>query len=75
VDAQHTSFEGSASYAEATLPTAADSEGIFTDDVGHGESEVEFVEPISEDDEDILILNGGVGIPIGPVSFHRIKDH
>lgn len=50
--------------------TTTDSDGSFTDDEVHGEgeeAEPEEGEPMEEDDEDALILNGGAGIPIGPV--------
>ncbi|KAF9227380.1 NLI interacting factor [Gyrodon lividus] len=44
-----------------------DSDGSFTDEEGHAEGEeAEEGEPIEEDDEEALILNGGAGIPIGP---------
>ena len=51
--------------------TTTDSDGSFTDEEGHGEGEEpepEEGEPMEEDDEDALIMNGGAGIPIGPVS-------
>lgn len=50
--------------------TTTDSDGSFTDDEVHGEgeeAEQEEGEPMEEDDEDALIMNGGAGIPIGPV--------
>ena len=52
--------------------TTTDSDGSFTDEEGHGEgeeAEQEEGEPMEEDDEDALIMNGGAGIPIGPVSI------
>jgi RNA polymerase II subunit A small phosphatase-like protein len=72
LDTPHTTTPGTQSHAGDTLHTATDSEGSFTDEEAHGEAEepeVEEVEPMEEDDEDALILNGGAGIPIGPVSF------
>lgn len=74
VDAPHTASGGTQSHAGDTSHTTTDSEGSFTDEEAHGETEepeVEEVEPIEEDDEDTLILNGGAGIPIGPVSSIR----
>lgn len=68
-NARFTTSEGTISHAIDTLRTVSDSEGSFTDEGGHGKSEAEPVEPMSEDDEDTLILNGGAGIPTGPVSF------
>jgi RNA polymerase II subunit A small phosphatase-like protein len=62
-----TTSEGTVLRAEDTPHTTA---GSFTGlDESHGESEVEQVGPVGDDDEDTLILNGGAGIPIGPVSF------
>lgn len=72
VDLPHTTSGGTQSHAGDTSHTATDSEGSFTDEEVHGEPEepeVEEVEPMEEDDEDTLILNGGAGIPIGPVSL------
>lgn len=72
VDVSHTPSASTPSHAGDTSHTATDSEGSFTDEEGHGEPEepeVEEGEPMEEDDEDALILNGGAGIPIGPVSF------
>lgn len=74
VDAPHAASGGTQSHAGDTSHTATDSEGSFTDEEAHGEAEepeVEEVEPTEEDDEDTLILNGGAGIPIGPVSSIR----
>jgi len=50
--------------------TTTDSDGSFTDEEVHAEgeeAEPEEGEPMEEDDEDALIMNGGAGIPIGPV--------
>ncbi|KAI9569634.1 HAD-like domain-containing protein, partial [Boletus coccyginus] len=54
--------------------TTTDSDGSFTDDEVHGEgeeAEQEEGEPMEEDDEDALIMNGGAGIPIGPDGIPR----
>jgi RNA polymerase II subunit A small phosphatase-like protein len=67
VDALHTTSGGTVLRAEDTPYTTA---GSFTGlDESHGESEVEQIGPVGDDDRDTLILNGGAGIPIGPVSF------
>jgi len=52
--------------------TATESEGGFTDDEAHAdgdEVEADEGDPMEGDDEDALIMNGGAGIPIGPVSI------
>lgn len=54
-----------------------DSDGSFTDEEAHGESEEpepEEGEPMEEDDEDALIMNGGAGIPIGPVGAIPVSN-
>lgn len=56
---------------DVTHSTATESEGGFTDDEAHAdgdEVEVDEGDPMEGDDEDALIMNGGAGIPIGPVS-------
>lgn len=50
---------------DTTHSTATDSDASFTDEEGHAE-EVDEGDPMEEDDEDALIMNGGAGIPIGP---------
>lgn len=70
VDARHTTPCGTDPCAGYMSHVATDPESDFIDlEEGHRESEVDLVEQMGEDDEDVLILNGGVGIPIGPVSF------
>ncbi|KAG1732265.1 NIF-domain-containing protein [Suillus paluster] len=70
VDTLHTPSGGTQSHGGDISHTATDAKESFTDlEVDHGateELEVEEVEPMEEGDEDVLILNGGTGIPIGP---------
>jgi len=75
MDLTHPAPGGTHPYAGDTSHTATDSEleGSLTDDEAHAdpeEPELEEVEPM-EEDEDTLIMNGGAGIPIGPVSSVR----
>lgn len=56
---------------DTTHTTLTESESSFTDEAAHPEAEEaedEEGDPMEEDDEDTLIMNGGAGIPIGPVS-------
>ena len=56
---------------DVTQSTVTESEGGFTDDEAHADSdevEADEADPMEEDDEDTLIMNGGAGIPMGPVS-------
>lgn len=70
-DTSHTSSAAPQPHAgDISHSTTTDSDGSFTDEEGHGEGEEpepEEGEPMEEDDEDALIMNGGAGIPIGPV--------
>ena len=70
-DLSHTSSAAAQPHVGDTSHSATtDSDGSFTDEEGHGEGEEvepEEGEPMEEDDEDALIMNGGAGIPIGPV--------
>lgn len=68
-DASYTSSRGTKSHAEDISHTATGSENSVTDlKEGHGEKEVPEIEEV-EPMEDALILDGGTGIPIGPVSL------
>jgi RNA polymerase II subunit A small phosphatase-like protein len=64
---------GTKSHAGGISLTATDSEDSFTElEDGQEVLEIEEVEPM----EDALILNGGTGIPIGPVSlitFYKLR--
>ncbi|KAI6157777.1 NIF-domain-containing protein [Pisolithus tinctorius] len=62
---QPTSSSSHVHAGDVTHSTATDSDASFTDEDGHAE-EVDEGDPMEEDDEDALIMNGGAGIPIGP---------
>ncbi|KAF9241564.1 NIF-domain-containing protein [Melanogaster broomeanus] len=74
-DLSHATSGGSQPHAgDTSHSTTTDSEASFTDEEGQGEgeeAEVEEGEPMEEDDEDALIMNGGAGIPTGPDGMPR----
>ncbi|KAG9316589.1 NIF-domain-containing protein [Chiua virens] len=74
-DVSHTSSVAPQPHVGDTLhSTTTDSDGSFTDEEAHAEGEEvepEDGEPMEEDDEDALIMNGGAGIPIGPDGIPR----
>lgn len=74
-EVSHTSAPAQPHVGDTSHSTTTDSDGSFTDDEGHGEgeeAEQEEGEPMEEDDEDALIMNGGAGIPIGPVRLTSV---
>ena len=73
MDLTHPAPGGTHPYTGDTSRTPTDSEGSLTDDELPADPEEPEVEEVGveEDDEDTLILNGGAGIPIGPVSSVR----
>lgn len=75
-DLSHTSSAAAQPHVgDTSHSTTTDSDGSFTDEEPHGEgeeAEPEEGEPMEEDDDDALIMNGGAGIPIGPVGVDSI---
>ncbi|KAH7888719.1 HAD-like domain-containing protein [Phlebopus sp. FC_14] len=66
-EASHTTSSG-VHAGDTSHSTTTESDGSFTDEEGHGEAdeaEGEEGDAVEEDDEDVLIMNGGAGIPIG----------
>ncbi|KAG6334629.1 hypothetical protein ID866_4455 [Astraeus odoratus] len=68
-DTPHAVPSGARPHAgDVSHSTVSDSDASFTDE-GHSEGEEvegEEGDPMEEDDEDALIMNGGAGIPVGP---------